>query len=112
MRVAVQLRSGSGTGADGGTTAPRWRRSVYLDETTRSVRLAFPAFTPIGHTATLTAGQIGSLLFVVDTVNTALGTSGQFWLDDIAFTAPANGTRANTRAPSARGAQVRTDSSR
>jgi hypothetical protein len=29
--------------------------------------------------------SIASLLFVLDTMNTALGSNGEFWLDDVEF---------------------------
>jgi hypothetical protein len=31
---------------------------------------------------------VDAVLFVVDSLNTALGSNGQFWLDDIAFEGP------------------------
>ena len=81
MRVSVQLRTGAGV------RAGRWHRSVYLDETPRTVHLPFSSFAPVQgdlpETAPLDA--VMSLLFVVDTLNTAPGSSGEFWIDDIAF---------------------------
>jgi hypothetical protein len=83
----------------------RWTRSVFLDETMRRVALPFRDFLPAGHETALALDAIGSLLFVIDGVNTALGQSGQVWLDNVALggaAAPGGAT-----AP-----QVRTDSRR
>jgi hypothetical protein len=79
MRLSVQLRAGREPGAR------RWAHSVYLDETPREVRLPFSAFHPVGTEPSLTLADVTSLLLVVDTVNTALGTSGQFWVEDLLF---------------------------
>jgi hypothetical protein len=70
MRLSVQLRSQAGE---------RWQRSVYLDATPRNVRVEFDEFAHA-----LRTGEIGrppldgvrAILFVVDTVNTAPGSSG------------------------------------
>ncbi len=82
MRVSVQLRA-----SDGGA-GRRWTRSTYLDETMRRVTLRFDAFVPAGHQDPLDLAAVDAVLFVVDGVNTALGSSGQFWLDEIAFEGP------------------------
>ena len=81
MRVSVQLRSAAEQGSG------RWRRSAYLDETTRVVTLPFADFRPVqaGATGAPPLESIASLLFVLDTMNTALGSNGEFWLDDIEF---------------------------
>ena len=81
MRVSVQLRTGAEQGSE------RWRRSVYLDETARVVTIPFAAFRPVrnGRAAAPPLDAITSLLFVVDTMNTALGSNGEFWIDDLAF---------------------------
>jgi len=81
MRVSVQLRTGSEQGSE------RWRRSVYLDETARVITIPFAEFRPVldGRAAAPPLDAITSLLFVVDTMNTALGSNGEFWIDDVAF---------------------------
>jgi hypothetical protein len=81
MRVSLQLRASAEQGSG------RWRRSVYLDETPRTVIVPFGAFKPAhpGLPAAPPLGSIASLLFVLDTVNTALGSNGGFWLDDVAL---------------------------
>ena len=45
-----------------------------------------PARAPAGKAR---PDEIRDLLFVIDTVNTAMGTSGQMWLDDISLELPA-----------------------
>jgi hypothetical protein len=84
MRIIVQLRAPTG-GAGG--EGERWQRSVYLDQTPRTIQLPFDDFRPVGPTtrATLALADVQSVLFVVDTVNTRIGSNGQFWLDDIKY---------------------------
>jgi len=82
MRVSVQLRA-----SDGGA-GHRWTRSVYLDESMRSVSLAFETFRPAGNETPLDLAAVDAVLFVVDSLNTTLGSNGQFWLDEIAFEGP------------------------
>jgi hypothetical protein len=81
MRVSVQLRASNEQGSG------RWRRSVYLNEDARTVTVPFAEFRPVqsGLAAAPPLGSIASLLFVLDTMNTALGSNGEFWLDDVAF---------------------------
>ena len=79
MRLAVQLR------VPGGLVGERWQRTVYLDETPRPVTVYFDEMTPQGgaSAARPVLSKVASVLFVVDTVHAALGSSGQVWLDDI-----------------------------
>lgn len=84
MRVSVQLRMPApGDGY-------RWQRSVYLDRTVREVVIPFSDMRAVG--ATLAAlpdlGGIRTVLFVVDTVNTRLGSAGRFALDEVRFFSP------------------------
>jgi hypothetical protein len=81
MRVSLQLRASAEQGSG------RWRRSVYLDEMPRTVIVPLSEFTPAhrGLPAAPPPGSIASLLFVLDTMNTALGSNGVFWLDDVAL---------------------------
>ena len=84
MRVSIQLRKNDGT-FDG----RRWARSVYLDETTRELRLPFRDFVPVGHDQPMgDTADLESLLFVITRVNAALGTNGMFWLDDVRLVGP------------------------
>ena len=81
MRLSVQLRAAAEQGSE------RWRRSVYLDDTRRVVTLSFADFLPVrdGLAAAVPLADITSLLVVADTMNTALGSNGEIWLDDVAF---------------------------
>jgi hypothetical protein len=80
MRVSVQLRTAT---APGGR---RWARSIYLDDTPREIRLPLQEFVPVGHDMPIgDAMGLDSLLFVIDHVNGALGSSGMFWLDHVRF---------------------------
>ena len=81
MRVSVQLRAQNGTPAD------RWQRSVYLDKTPRQFTVYFDDMTPRGATSMRlpVLNRIGSVLFVIDTLNADTGSSGQFTIDDVKF---------------------------
>jgi len=80
MRLSVQLRSPGGEGE-------RWRRSVYLDSMPRTVDVAFNDFRPVDSTGTSRPelAKIDSILFVVDTINSKVGTNGQIQVDDIRY---------------------------
>jgi hypothetical protein len=82
MRLSVQVRAPGNT-ADG----ERWHRSVYLDETPRDLSVFFDDMRPRGATRTPrpVLADIRSILFVVDTVNTASGTAGQVMLDNVRY---------------------------
>jgi hypothetical protein len=80
MRVSVQLRAPGGEGE-------RWRRSAYLDRTPRTIELPLADFRPV---STASAAQpvlskVESVLFVIDTVNTKIGSNGQITIDDIKY---------------------------
>ena len=79
MRVSLQIR------LPGGAQGQRWRRSVYLDETPRDVVVRLADMEPAGETTSLRpiVARVQSVLFVVDTMNTAPGTSGTIWLRDV-----------------------------
>jgi hypothetical protein len=81
MRMSVQLRAP--TGGEG----ERWQRSVYLDQTPRTIQIFFDEFTPLGSSgaAPPALANVQSVLFVVDTVNTKIGSNGQIWIDDIKY---------------------------
>jgi hypothetical protein len=80
MRLSVQLRSPGGEGK-------RWRRTVYLDSTPRTVDVAFDDFRPVDSTRTSRPelGKIDSILFVIDTTNNKVGSNGQIQVDDIRY---------------------------
>ena len=78
MRLSVQFRLANGD---------RWRRSIYLDETSRQVSVFFDDVRPAGVTAQqrLPVNNVRDVLFVVDTVNANPGAAGQFWIDDVKY---------------------------
>jgi hypothetical protein len=80
MRVSLQLRGSAGDGE-------RWRRSVYLDAVRRTVDVGFDEFRPVtsGSASRLDLSKIESVLFVIDTVNTKVGSNGEIQLDDIRY---------------------------
>jgi len=79
MRLIFEMRANS-------SADRRWGKSVYLDQAARTVTIAFDEMTPLG-TATghPVLEDVNDLLFVVDTVHTKQGSSGQVWLDDISY---------------------------
>lgn len=80
-RLSVQLRvPGDGDGQ-------RWHRSVYLDSEPREISVMFDDMRPRGTTGQARAplGDVHAILFVVDAVNTAAGSNGQIWIDNIRF---------------------------
>ena len=85
MRVSVELRVAGPNGDE------RWRRSAYLDGTSRTVTLQ------PGHVRPLTTGQtarpemagVRSVLVVVDTVNTPSGSAGRIWIESVEVLAQA-----------------------
>jgi hypothetical protein len=81
MRVLVQFR------LPGGVDGERWSRSVYLDETPRAITVRMTDVTPVGFTPVPTrrpvVARVKSILFVLDTLNTAPGTSGEVILKDV-----------------------------
>ena len=81
MRVNVDLRPA------GANNPPRWRRSVYLDGSPRSVAIRFDEMNPVPRNA---AGappldSIGALMFTIDTNNTRPATSGAITFSSIAL---------------------------
>lgn len=82
MRLSVQLRA-PGPDAD----AERWHRSVFVDSTPREISISFSDMTPSGRTRTPRPPleQVRSVLFVIDTVNTLVGTSGRVSLDNVRY---------------------------
>ena len=75
MRVSVQARHPA--------TGDRWQRSIYLDTNPRDVITRFADMTPIGSSGTFDPALADTLLFVVDTTNTAPGTAGTFVLEGL-----------------------------
>ena len=83
MRVAVQLRPA------GRNNPPRWQRSVYLDESPRTITVPFSDLQPVPRTiaAPVPLGSIDALMFVVDTNNTTPGTAGVVTIGAVVWTA-------------------------
>jgi hypothetical protein len=78
-RIWVQVR------VPGGGQGQSWHRSVYVDETPRTVSVVFDELLPLEAT---TKGRpaladVRDLLFVVDTVHTRPGMNGQLLVDDV-----------------------------
>lgn len=79
MRVSLQLRAAGEQGS------ARWRRAVYLDDMPRTIAVPFDEFTPVERAMPPSPRDVASVLFVIDTLNTALGSNGEFWIDDVRF---------------------------
>jgi hypothetical protein len=79
LRLSVQLREPA--------QGDRWQRSVFLDDTPREMTVYFDDMRAAGPTRTERPplDAIDSVLFVVDTVNTPLGSNGRIWLDDVRY---------------------------
>jgi hypothetical protein len=82
MRVSVEIRLPLST-----LEGERWHRSVYVDETPRVITVFFDDMTPRGQTTQkrpdLSIAQ--NVLFVIDSLNTPPGSSGQIWIDDVVY---------------------------
>jgi hypothetical protein len=79
-RLSVQLRV-----PDGGA-GERWRKSVYLDTDPQEMSIAFADLRPAGAAAEHPPLEaVRDLLFVIDTVNSSLGTNGQVWIERVAY---------------------------
>ena len=81
MRVSLQLR------LPGGPDGRRWRRSVYLDETPRTITASLQDFDPVEPYTSQrpVVSPIQTLLVVVDTVNALPGTDGVIWIANVAL---------------------------
>jgi hypothetical protein len=82
MRLSVQVRL-PGRGAAG----QRWRHSVYADQTPRSVEVNLQDFQPADAATSQrpVVAHVRSVLFVVDTINTATSTAGTLWVSEAAL---------------------------
>jgi hypothetical protein len=75
MRISVQARRPSGA---------RWQRSIYLDEHTRTIVVPFDQMVLVGGTSEhFVPADIDTVLFVVDTANTAPGSQGRFEIGEL-----------------------------
>jgi hypothetical protein len=82
MRVSVQVRTGAGE-----SPVERWQRSVYVDTVERNRTVFFDEFTPVGAARSPHPPLAGtpSVLFVIDTVNSRAGASGQLRIKSMAL---------------------------
>ncbi|HEY5618181.1 MAG TPA: CehA/McbA family metallohydrolase [Vicinamibacterales bacterium] len=79
-RVSVQLREPSGVNGE------RWHRSVFIGTEPRDITVYFRDLRPLTTArAQPMLANVDSILFVLDTVNTALGGSGRIWMDDVKY---------------------------
>jgi hypothetical protein len=60
---------------------------VYLDQSPRTVDIRFADFRPVSGVSgdPPVLSHVESMLFVVDTVNTKIGSDGQIQIDDIRY---------------------------
>jgi hypothetical protein len=81
MRLSVQVRAP--TTAEG----ERWQRSFYVDESGRDITVFFDDMRPRGPTGQSRPdlAAVHAVMFVVDTVNTRPGLSGQLWIDAVRY---------------------------
>lgn len=80
-RVSVQLRASNADRQE----LPRWQRSIYAGKEKREVVVRFKDMEPVGRSSSnlFDLNAVNTLLVVVDTVNTAPGSSGVIWLNDV-----------------------------
>jgi hypothetical protein len=81
IRLSVQIRLPEGPQGE------RWARSVYLDDVPREISVFLDEMTPRGRTLTRrpVVSKVQAILWVVEAVNTAMGSSGQVWIDDVKY---------------------------
>jgi hypothetical protein len=67
--------------------AERWQRSVYVDTVERNRTVYFREFMPVGDARSPhpPLAEMPSVLFVIDTVNTRAGASGQLRIMSVAL---------------------------
>jgi hypothetical protein len=82
MRVSIELRTTERT-----ETGLRWRRSVFVNQQTRSLSIGLDELQPsqLNQTWSLEPAAVDTLLLVVDGVNTPSGTSGRLWIESAAL---------------------------
>ena len=88
-RVSVQLRALLPDQSEPtlNSREGRWRRSVYADTTPRTVSLRFDDMKPVPETLDFhpPLNHTKTLLFVIDTVNTLIGSSGSIGLENLKY---------------------------
>jgi hypothetical protein len=77
MRISVQFRSSDG--------AARWQRSTYASPAPTEHSVAVRELTPVGAPpgTRLDLTKVDTILFVIDTVNTAPGAAGEVWVSEV-----------------------------
>jgi len=85
-RVSVQLRASNSDRQE----LPRWQRSIYAGKEKREVVVRFKDMEPVGRSSSnlFDLNVVNTLLVVVDTVNTAPGSSGVVWFNDVQLEGP------------------------
>ena len=81
MRISLQVR------VAGGPDGQRWGRSLYVDETSKSISVRLADLQPIDRRTALrpVVARVQSVLVVIDTVNTRTGSAGEFSLQNVRF---------------------------
>jgi len=79
MRISFQVR------APGGPDGRRWRRSLYLDQASRSFAVRLSELDPVERGSLLrpVIARLQSVLIVVDTVNARPGASGEVRISNV-----------------------------
>ncbi len=77
LRLSIQARASFDD-----RPTERWQRSVYVDTQEREIVVRFDDMRPIGQPASpaIPLAAVHSVMFIVDTTNSAPGASGRFWL--------------------------------
>jgi hypothetical protein len=81
QRLSVQLRE------RGNNNPPRWRRSIYVDDSPRTHLVSFDEMTPVAPNtmARLPRERVGGLLLLVDTTHARPGDAGEIEFSALAF---------------------------
>jgi hypothetical protein len=75
MRISVQARQPQ--------SGDRWQRSIYLDSESRDIIVPFADMTPVGSAPPFDPALADTLLFVIDTTNSAPGTEGSVTIENL-----------------------------
>ena len=81
MRVSVQIRTA------GGVEGQRWRKSIYIDQTPRPIKIRLADLEPVDRRTSLRpiTTRVQSILLVIDTLNAKPGAGGEVVLRDTGF---------------------------
>ncbi len=80
MRVSLQLRLL-------GPAGQRWAKSIYLDQTPRSIVVPLQSLRPVGLSTNSRpiAARVQAVLFVIDAINAATGATGEMWISGVSL---------------------------